>query len=288
MSVRLLLVSILAFVLLGGCSNSDDIYQKMNEQELYERARTNLDKSNFVTAVKVLNILESRFPFGPYAEQSQLEIIYAYYKSFDFEEAIAAADRFIRLHPNHPKLDYAYYMRGLSAYSMDEGFLDRFVPTDNTKRDPGAARDAFNTFALLISRFPESDFAPDARARMVYLRNLLARFEINSANFYFERGAYMAAANRGKIVLENFPQTPAVPDALAVMVQAYRLLNMPDLANKNLALLKKHYPDHPSLDENGNFIDEFSNREKTWLEKLTFGLFGRKPPPEFDNRADYL
>lgn len=275
---------------LTGCSSDEEKPQDMNEKALYDAAQKNLKNDNFTLAVKNLQLLEARYPFGPYAEQAQLEIIYAHYRSYEPEAAVAAADRFIRLHPQHPNVDYAYYIKGLANYSDGEGFLDRFLPTDMTQRDPGAALQSFENFRQLLYRFPDSPYAADAKARMLYLRARLARHEINVANYYFKRGAYLAAANRGRYVVENFPQTPATADALAVMVQAYQLLELSDLANDALAVLKTNYPTHPSIDENGQFKTKFKTGkdERSFVNKISFGLFDPVQPPKFDNRAEYL
>ena len=289
-TTKALLITLMLTLGLMGCSSDDDRPQDMTEQELYQKAQENLKDESFQLAVRNLQLLEARYPFGPYAEQAQLEIIYAHYRNFEPEATIAAANRFVRLHPQHPNVDYAYYMKGLSNYIDGEGFLDRFLPTDMTQRDPGAALQSFEDFRQLLYRYPDSPYAPDAKARMTYLRARLARYEINVANYYFKRGSYLAAANRGRYVVESFPQTPAVPDALAVMVQAYTLLDLQDLAGDSLAVLRSNYPNHPSLDKNGQFIDKFSLSEskRSWIDIATFGLFDRVAPPKFDNRADYL
>ncbi len=283
------LIIILALTL-AGCASETTKPEDMSEQELYQEITDNLDNGAYSVAASNLQLLEARYPFGPYAEQAQLEIIYAYYRSHETEAAIAAADRFIRLHPQHPHADYAYYMRGLANYYVDVSFLAEYMPTDATQRDPGAALQSFEDFRQLLYRFPDSPYAADAKARLVYLRNRLARFEINVANYYFKRKAYLAAANRGRYVVENYQQTPAVADALAVMVQAYQLLGLNDLANDSLSVLKSNYPQHPSLDEQGNFISEFrlSEVQKSWLSTVSFGLLDRSEPPRFDNRAEYL
>lgn len=288
--VKALLLSLtVAFGLLG-CASDEDKTQDMNEKEIYQLAQDNLKDESFSLAVKNLQLLEARYPFGPYAEQAQLEIIYAHHRAYEPEAVVAAADRFIRLHPQHPNVDYAYYMKGLANYQEGEGFFDRFLPTDMTLRDPGAALQSFEDFRQLLNRYPDSPYAADAKARMVYLRARLARYEINVANYYFKRGAYMAAANRGRYVVENFPQTPATGDGLAVMIQAYQLLGLDELANDSLAVLRLNYPKHPSLDQNGQFISKFTlaEQERSMLNKLTFGLFDRSEPPKFDNRAEYL
>lgn len=288
--VAVLAVALLA--VLAACSSSNDKKENMTERDLYMQAQKYLKDENYDLAVKNLQMLESRFPFGPYAEQAQLEMIFAQYHNYQADAAVAAADRFIRLHPQHSNVDYAYYMKGLANYTEGSGFLERFLPTDMTERDPGKALQSFEDFRQLLLRFPDSEYAPDAKARMVYLRSRLARHEINIANYYFRRHAYIAAVNRGRYVVENYPQTEAVPDALAVMVQGYQLLGMNDLAGSSLEVLRTNFPQHPSLDANGNFIKEFgianSPEHHSWVNRLTFGLFDRAPPPKFDNRADYL
>jgi outer membrane protein assembly factor BamD len=283
---RQIIVIFIALFLVACSNNDDEPSVDSSEQQLYEDAQRFLRSSNFNLAVRSLQLLESRYPFGRYAEQAQLEIIYAHYQNFEREAAVEAANRFIRLHPQHPSVDYAYYMRGLAAYDEDKGLLDNFLPTDFTKRDPGSARKSFTDFAQLLARFPNSPYAPDAKARMVHLRNLLARYEINVANYYFKRGAYQAAANRGRYVVENFQQTPAVADGLAVMVQAYLLLDLPDLADDSLSVLAANYPSHPSLDSDGSFRHSFSHRgaNKSWLDWMTLGFFDKGAPTEFDNR----
>lgn len=285
----LCLVVLLSAGLLA-CSSDDDKPQDMTEKELYSEIQANIKDENFRRAVSNLQLLEARFPFGAYGEQAQLELIYAHFRSSEPEATIAAADRFIRLHPQHPNVDYAYYMKGLANYAQGEGFLGRFLPTDPTDRDPGTTLQAFEDFRQLLYRFPDSSYAADAKARMIYLRARLARYEINVANYYFDRGAYLAAANRGRYVVENFPQTPATADALAVMVQAYQLLGLNDLAENAFDVLKLNYPNHPSIDKNGGFISQFSEEEeeKSLLNTLSFGLLDPIEPPKFDNRADYL
>ena len=226
-----LLVIVLAG--LAACSGNDelpDIAADTGEQQIYEDARRYATNRSFDLAVRSLQLLESRYPFGKYAEQAQLELIYAHYNAYEHEAAVEAADRFIRLHPQHPNVDYAYYMKGLAAYTGNEVIFSRFVPTDMTKRDTSHAKEAFAEFSQLVSRFPDSPYAADAKARMVSLRNLLARTEINVANYFFRRGAYLAAANRGRYVVEKFQRTPAGADGVAVMAPGYILLGMNGLA----------------------------------------------------------
>ena len=287
-ALKYILVLILSLFLYG-CSGNDeqpDIAADAGEQQMYEEAQRYLRGENFDLAVRSLQLLESRYPFGKYAEQAQLELIYAHYQAYEHEAAVEAADRFIRLHPQHPIVDYAYYMKGLAAYTANEDVFQRFVPTDHTKRDTSHAKEAFAEFAQLLSRYPDSPYAADARARMVSLRNLLARHEINVANYYFRRGAYLAAANRGRYVVENFQRTPAVADGLAVMAQGYILLGMDDLARDSINTLAVNYPEHPSLDENGEFVSVYTldGLQRSWINKASFGLFDPPQPPQFDNR----
>ncbi len=266
---------LLALLLLTGCG-SDKLENdaEANELALYRTAQGSLRSGNYDDAVTRLQLLEARFPFGRYAEQAQLEIIYAYYRSAQPEAARTAADRFIRLHPNHPNVDYAYYLKALSSFEEDENFLAQIFPIDPSRRDPGAARDSFDDFAQLIRRFPDSQYAPDAQRKMKYLKNLLAEAEIHVARYYINRGAYIAAANRGRYVLENFQGTIAVPDALAIMVEAYQLLDLPDLADDAMLLLTSNYPNHPSLKRNARQGNAIRNTRKSWLNIISFGLLG--------------
>ncbi len=277
-------------MLVYGCSGNDelpDISTDTGEQQMYEDAQRSLGNKNFDLAVRSLQMLESRYPFGKYAEQAQLELIYAHYGAYEHEAAIEAADRFIRLHPQHPSADYAYYMKGLAAYTSNEDIFARFLPTDETLRDTSHAKESFAEFAQLLSRYPDSPYAADAKARMVHLRNLLARHEINVANYYFRRGAYLSAANRGRYVVENFQKTPAVADGLAVMAQGYILLGLNDLAKDSINTLALNYPNHPSLDKNGEFQSVYTldGLQRSWINKLSFGLFDPPKPPQFDNRV---
>jgi len=284
-------------LLTNGCAWFNDVNNITNEEDkldtsgftekdFYDTVQNDLKGGFWHTAIDNLEALEAQFPFGDYAEQAQLELIYARYKANEYETAIAAADRFIRLHPQHSNVDYAYYLKGLSSFVKSKGFFDQLLPTDKTKRDPGSARNSFSTFSELLNRFPESAYSPDARKRMIYLRNILARHEIHAANYYFFRGAYLAAANRGRYVVENFQKTPAVPDGLAVMAQAYYLMQMNDLANDAATLLAANYPNHPALDSDGNFLyqDTTTDLNRSWINKLTAGMADEPEPLGFDSR----
>jgi outer membrane protein assembly factor BamD len=267
-----LLVLLLA---LTGCASDDENeFADSPEQEVYEAGLQALEGSNWTRAITIFQQLEAQFPFGSFAAQAQLELIYAYYRNSEPEAARTTADRFIRLYPDNPNIDYAYYMKGMSFYSEDSRILGRYLPTDPSKRDPGKARDSFADFSQLLNLYPNSPYANDARARMVYLRNLLAEYEINVAEFYIQRQAYLSALNRARYVVENYQSTPAVPRALEIMVETYLRLGLNDLADSSLAILKLNYPDTPSLDDNGNFIVSTQITDPSFLYSMSFGLVG--------------
>ncbi|MGI9275942.1 MAG: outer membrane protein assembly factor BamD [Endozoicomonas sp.] len=269
----------LAAVFLAGCSSTpdkDQLSESLSEAELYQMASQSLNNKNYSDAITRLRTLESRYPFGSFAEQAQLDIIYAYFMNVEPEASRAAADRFLRLHPQHPSADYAYYMKGLASNTASMGLLERYLPTDSTRRDPGQARQSFNEFSELLSRYPDSKYAPDARQRMVALRNRLAAYEIHAANYYMTRKAYVAATNRGRYVVENLQQTPAVPEALAIMVEGYQRVGLTEPANEALAVLRLNYPDSKALNESGEFIGyhSFGDVDPSLLNTITFGLLG--------------
>jgi outer membrane protein assembly factor BamD len=274
---------------LTACSTVDEEDAlRGTERGIYEQAQSHMRGDNYPMAVQKLQLLESRFPFGKYAEQAQLELIYAHYRSSDYAEAMAAADRFIRLHPRHENVDYAYYIKGLAAFTDGASIFDRFIPGDVANRDPGPALQSFGAFSELLSRFPNSNFAGDARARMVYLRNLLARHEIHVANYYFKRRAFVSALRRGQYVVENFPQTPAVADGLAVMIQAYESLGLDDQAAASLEVLTINFPDYPAIDASGKFISEFDvDGNRSFINQLSFGFIDPPNPPKFDTSELY-
>lgn len=224
-------------------------YAGLNAEQLYNKAKEALDDEKYATAIELLETLEARYPFGKYAAQTQLNIAYAYYKNGDYEAAIAAADRFIKINPRNPSVDYAYYLKGLVNYNRGISFLERFLPTDSSQRDPGSARDAYNNFEELIRRFPDSKYIPDARQRMIALRNNLAMHEVHVARFYMMRKAYIAAANRANYIVENFQRTPAVPFALEIMQDAYTKLGLDDLARDAEKVYALNYPDGPPVPE---------------------------------------
>lgn len=271
--IRLWLMPIILLAaLVGGCA-SDPKTPQLSERQFYQEAQDAIGSNNMTLAIERLQGLESRYPFGRYAAQAKLDLIYCHYRALDYEAAAANAERFINTYPDHAQLDYAYYMKGLSSYSVDRGLLERFIPSDFTERDMGPARESFEDFNRLINRFPNSVYAADARQRMVYLRNLLAAYELKAADFYMRRGAYVAAANRGRYIVENFDTSPAVPDGLAIMAKAYAELGLVDLQRSTVNVLRHNYPDHPALDEQGELDYEPGKRGKrSLLSVVSFGL----------------
>jgi len=290
-------VSLFMALLLGalqGCAlwpfgdKNDDLAEgeedlETSEQALYRNAQRYLRSANYDIAIKNLESLEARFPFGRYAEQAQLELIYARHMSLDHEAARTAADRFIRLHPTHSNIDYAYYLKGMSSYNKNASLLDRLLATDPSKRDLTAAREAYADFAQSLARFPQSQYTPDAHQRMVYLRNLLGAAEINVADYYMRRGAYMAANNRAQYVLDHYAQSTAVPDALVILVECNWRLGLESAANDTLRVLAENYPSHSAFDTEGNLVlaDRVLSRDRSWTNIVTFGLLDRPevPPP---------
>lgn len=226
-------------------------------QKLYTSAKDEMNDSNYEKAIKYFETLEARYPYGRYAQQAQMEVAYAYYKSNEPASAIAAADRFIKLHPNHPNVDYAYYLKGLVNFNEDQGLLAQLGDQDMSERDPKAAREAFDAFKELVSRFPDSKYAADAAARMKYLVNALASHDVHVARYYYRRGAYVAAANRAQSVVQNYPQAPAREEALALMAISYDALGLNDLRDDAKRVLKLNFP-------NSKYLAGYQINAKTW------------------------
>ena len=236
-------------LLLAACSFIDkrDPQSGWSAEKLYRDAKELLDGGQYDLAIKRYETLEARFPYGRYSQQGQLEIAYAYYKQNEQASAVAATERFVKLHPNHPNVDYAHYLKGLVYFNEDLGVLGKVSRQDRTERDPKSARESFDAFKELVQRFPESRYAPDALERMKYLVNALASHEVHVARYYMKRGAYIAAANRAQYALKNYPQAPAQEEALLIMIQAYDVLGMPELRNDAERILRKNFPDSAQL-----------------------------------------
>ncbi|MBF0471617.1 MAG: outer membrane protein assembly factor BamD [Gammaproteobacteria bacterium] len=237
------LLLLLLSLLIGACATTpEDETAGWTAQQFYDKAKDALVAEDYHSAILLYSKLEARYPYGRYAQQAQLETAYAHYKAEDPYAAIASAERFIQLYPRHNDIDYAYYLRGLASYDLDPGFFEKLGGQDRSERDPQRARESFNYFKQLVTRFPESRYKPDSIERMKKLRNSLARYEIHVADYYLRRGAYIAAINRAKYVVENYRQTPSVPDALKIMVRGYRQLDMKGLADDTLRVLELNHP----------------------------------------------
>ncbi|MDR3394341.1 MAG: outer membrane protein assembly factor BamD [Parasulfuritortus sp.] len=251
--MKQILAVLLAATLLNACGllpEQIDETKNWSASKLYDKAKTELLDSNYTDAVKYFEKLEARYPYGPYAQQAQLEEAYAYYKDNEPVSAIAACDRFIKLHPDHANVDYAYYLKGLANFKDDLGLFSGFSNQDLSERDPLAANEAFEAFKELTTRFPNSKYTPDGLARMKYLVNSLASHEVHVASYYYERGAYVAAVDRIKYLLEHYQQAPAVEQGLVIMAKSYDKLGIYDLRDDTLRVLKKNFPNSTLMDGN--------------------------------------
>jgi outer membrane protein assembly factor BamD len=230
-----------------------DEYKGWNAKQFYTDAKEAMQKGNYQKAIQLYEALESRYPFGEYSAQTQLDLAYAYYKNEENESAAAAIDRFIKLNPRSEHIDYAYYLKGLISYNRNMTFLNRFIPTDVTQRDTGNSVEALNIFLELERRFPNSKYLPDARKRVMALRNLIAMHEVKIARFYLKRKAYVAAVNRASAVVKEYQNTAAIPAAvpyaLQVMQEAYTKLGMTELAQDTQQIYNQNYPDGPPVPE---------------------------------------
>lgn len=238
-------LAVIGALLLGGCGllpEQIDETAGWNAQRLYSEAKNFMAEGSYEQAIKLFEKLEARFPYGRYAQQAQIEVAYAQYKSNEPALAIAAADRFIKLHPNHANVDYMYYLKGLALFNEDLGLLAGLSNQDLSERDPKAAQESFDTFGQLVTRFPDSKYAEDSRQRMRYLVNALAAHEVHVARYYFRRGAYVAAVNRAQVALKTYPQAPAIEEALFLTVKSYDALGMTDLRNDAERVMRKNFP----------------------------------------------
>jgi len=271
--VRLLLLSTI-IALAAGCASNKDV-EVLPEQTYYENARKAMNAGNFNEAEQNLDALETYYPFGRYAEQAQLDLIYARYQNLDLEGARAAADRFMRLNPQSELLDYALYMRGLASYNLDLGLAARYFPIDASARNPGEQLQAFRDFSQLLSRFPDSEYAPDARQRMISIRNRMAELEIHAARYYIKREAYVAANNRARYVVENYPSSPVVEDALIILADTFLFMDLSKGADDAIATLRENFPDSEAFNSNGEFqANQFERQNRSLLNVVTFGLLG--------------
>jgi outer membrane protein assembly factor BamD len=245
---------------LAGCGMFTDKTEGRKDwtaAEFYKAAKEEFDNGNWDAAIKTYEALESKFPFGRFAQQAQLEVAYAYYKQGETAQALAALDKFIKLHPNHANLDYALYLKALVNFKEDLGPLARIVKQDLADRDPKAARESFEGFKELVNRFPESRYVADSRERMAYLVEALARNEINVARYYLARGAHLAAANRAQDAIKRFPTSPIQKDALDIIIEAYDRMGLNELRDDARKVLARNFPAD-------RMAREGQNRVKPW------------------------
>jgi outer membrane protein assembly factor BamD len=239
----------LLVVLAAGCNRDkkQDDAEVLPVEQMYSTAKEALVDNNLAKATKYYQRLIARFPFGPYTEQATMELAYTQYKSDKREDAYSTINRFIKTYPTQKHVDYAYYLRGIINFDREKGFLDRYANQDMTKRDQGSTLQSFEDFNELVSKFPDSRYAPDSRLRMIYLRDNIARASLHVAEYYLSRGAYVAAINRSREIIEKYQRTPAAADALAIMTISYKSLGQDKLADDTERVLKLNYPDHPYL-----------------------------------------
>ena len=242
MARTLLLAATGALLLaLGGCSGNKTRDLIGNADKLYDAAKRAADNGNYRDAITYYEQLEARFPFSNPARQGQLDLMYAYYRNREPESAIDQADQFIRENPAHPRVDYAYYIKGLTQFERNPNFLERWFNADLTERPPIDARKSFQAFQTLLQRFPNSEYAADSRQRMIFLRNRLASYEVYVADYYLKRGAYVGAINRAKYAIENYDGAPQIRRALEIMSASYSALGMRDLAAESQKVLKENF-----------------------------------------------
>ncbi len=242
----LALIAALILLLTGGCgllpSGSEDETAGWSAQRLYGEAKDAMADKDWAKAIKYFEKLEARFPYGRFAQQAQLEVAYAHWKDGEKASALAAADRFIKLYPNHPHVDYAYFLKGLINFNELSGMLTWLTSPDMTDRDPKATREAFESFREVVTRFPQSKYSDDSAARMRYLVNALASHEVHVARYYMKRTAYLAAANRAQYAIQNYPQATAIEEALFIMVKAYDALGLTDLRDGAERVMRTNFP----------------------------------------------
>jgi len=238
---------LLTLVACGGLNSSDDETLGWSAQKLYAEAKDAMSSRDWAKAIKYLEKLEARYPYGRFAQQAQLEVAYCYWKEGERASAIAAVDRFIKLHPNHANADYAWYLKGLITFNETLGMLWWLTTSDLSDRDPRGAREAFNSFKEVVTRFPESKYAQDAAARMRYIVNGLAQYEVHVARYYMRRGAYLAAANRAQFAIRTYQTAPAVEEAVFVLARAYDALGMNALRDDATRVMVANFPNSKFL-----------------------------------------
>ena len=238
-----------AMLLIVGCSatKKEDRYRMMSGSDLLQEGKNSLEGGSYKESIERFDVIEARFPQGSYAEQAKMNKMYAYYLNRDHKEALEEANDFIKLYPNHPNTAYAWYIKGLVNFDKARSIIDKFLPPDHSKVDQKQLTESLEAFLVILDKYPNSIYAEDSAKRVTYLRNILAMSEIHIANFYMERKAYIGAANRAQYVIDNYDGAPAVQEALAIQVRAYRALGLEDMANDRLRILQMNYPNYEGL-----------------------------------------
>ena len=249
LAVRQAVIAVVAAGLIGGCSSirEYDETRGWSAPKLYAEARDEMNNRSWPRANKLYETLESRYTFGRYSQQAMLELAYSQWKDAEPIPAMATLDRFLKLYPTHPSADYAWYLRGLITFNNDPGLLGALSRQDVSERDPRSARESFDSFRELVTRFPDSRYAPDAAARMKFVVNMLASHEVHVARFYLRKGAYVAAANRAQTALTTYPQAPANEEGLLIMVKAYDAMGLADLRNDAERVMRANFPNSKYL-----------------------------------------
>ena len=275
-------LSFVVFILmmLQSCAYFDVVkvypYKSMGESELYEQGSIFLSNGDIPSAITTFETLEARFPFSTYSQQSALDLAFAYYDYGQKDSTIAECDRFIDLYPNHPNLDYAFYLRALSNLEKGQPFFQEILGQDVSKYDVSRLKDAYNDFLLITNRFKDSKYADDASNRLIFLRNNMARHEVYIARYYLKRGAYVASSERRKYMLENYPGSPSTKDALIILIESYNKLEMVELAKTTADVLTKSFPNYTYLLNEDKLVIVKDSNEKVTTEKKSFfnlGLF---------------
>jgi outer membrane protein assembly factor BamD len=261
--ISLVLGIVAACLMLSGCAGdgSKDDTDIWSETKLYSEATDKLNDADYAKCGKYFEKLEGRFPFGPYSQQAQINAAYCYWKAQEQVQALVAIDRFIKLHQGSPNLDYGYYLKGLISFNDDLGWLGKFTGQDLSERDPKAAKEAFESFKVVVERFPDSKYAPDSLDRMRYIVNSLAEADVIVARFYYQRGAYLASANRAQLVIRDYDRAPAVEEALFILTKSYEKLGMTDLSNDAARVFQLNFPESQML-QTGQRIQ----KERRWWQ----------------------
>lgn len=263
-------VAIIAMVVfLAGCSGMQlDHTANWNAHQLYQAGKTEMESSSYTTAIDYFTKLLARYPYGVLAQQSMLDIAYSYYRAGEAEKALAQLDSFSKTYPQHPYIDYALYMKGVVEYEKNISFFKRLLPTDLSQTDPTPLKNAFDLFAQLVERFPQSEYAEDARYRMIFLHNLLGKHDLEIADFYLRKGDFVAAAARAKNILEHYETTPSAPYALAIMIRAYRELGQKLLADDAMRVFNMNYVDSLESPEIKRYLQGNIHKQANFFDRI--------------------